>query len=125
MTLQVMRVKGTPQDAVTTQSSDFKLHSSLNITMLSDQPNQVQTLIMSKVSTITIHVNLDCTNFKFYWFRSFLFLNAIQNVNLPNEVKIAKTLTFSFRHSMTNKAAWGLFNMYKDMACKLCLLHIR
>ena len=52
---------------------------------------------------------------------------AIQNVNVPNEliiVKIAKTLTFSFRYSMTNKAAWRLFNMYKDMACKLCLLHI-
>ena len=107
------------------QSSDFKLHSSLNnITMLSDQPDREQTLIMSKVSTITIHVNLDCTNFKFYWFRGFLFLTAFQNVNPPNELKIAKTLTFSFRYSMTNKAAWRLFNMYKGMAYKLCLFHI-
>ena len=53
---------------------------------------------MSKVSTITIYVNLDCTNVKFYWFRGFLFLSAIQNVNTPNEVKIAKTLTFNFRY---------------------------
>ena len=43
---------------------------------------------MSKVSTITIHVNLDCTNFKFYWFRGFLFLTAIQKVNPPNVIFI-------------------------------------
>ena len=79
--------------------SDFKLNSSLDIiTMLSDQPDQEHTLIMSKVSTITINVNLDCTNFKFYWFGGFLFLTAIQNVNSSNEVKIARTLTLSFRY---------------------------
>ena len=66
--------------------------------MLSGQPDQEQTLITSKVSTITIYVSLDCTNFKFYWFRGFLFLSAIQSVNPPNEVKIAKTLTFNFRY---------------------------
>ena len=54
---------------------------------------------MSKVSTITIHVNLDCANFKFYWFRYFLFLTAIHNVNPSNEAKIAKlTLTLNFRY---------------------------
>ena len=63
--------------------------------MLSDQPDQEQTLLMSKVSTITVHVNLDCINFKFYWFRRFLFLTAIQNINPPNEANIAKTLTLS------------------------------
>ena len=63
--------------------------------MLSDQPDQEQTLLMSKVSTITVHVSLDCINFKFYWFRGFLFLTANQNVNPPNKVKIAKTLTLS------------------------------
>ena len=78
---------------------------------------------MSKLSTITIYVNLNCTKFKFYWFRGFPFLSAIQNVNTPNEVKIAKTLTFNSRYMYDQQSCLET-NMFKDMTYKLCLFHI-
>jgi len=58
--------------------------------MLGHQSDQEQTLIMSKVSTIPIHVNLEAQLQVLLIQRFSMFLVATPNVNPPNKGKIAE-----------------------------------